>query len=54
MDHLTEAFVKVREAFWGGPTLDWIHPKYRDLVIDELIQDSHLETHSCGPLPAKA
>jgi hypothetical protein len=44
MDHLTEAFVKVRKERynWGGPMVDWIHPSYRDLVIEELIQDSAL------------
>lgn len=44
MDHLTEAFVKVRksEYSWGGPIVDWIHPSYRDLVIEELIQESGL------------
>jgi hypothetical protein len=44
MDHLTEAFVKVRKSQyrWGGPMVDWIHPSYRDLVIEELIQESAL------------
>jgi hypothetical protein len=44
MDHLTEAFVKVRKSQypWGGPMVDWIHPSYRDLVIEELIQESGL------------
>lgn len=44
MDHLTEAFVKVRKSqyTWGGPMVDWIHPSYRDLVIEELIQESAL------------
>jgi hypothetical protein len=44
MDHLTEAFVKVRQSQspWGDPMVDWIHPSYRDLVIEELIQESWL------------
>lgn len=42
MDHLTEAFVKARKSLWGRTVVDWIHPSYRDLVIDELVQDSAL------------
>jgi hypothetical protein len=42
LDHLTEAFVKVRSTTWDKPVVDWIHPSYRDLVIDELIQDASL------------
>ena len=42
MEHLTEAFVKVRSTEWGGTVVDWIHPSYRDLVIDELIQNADL------------
>jgi len=41
-EHLTEAFVKVRSTEWGGTSVDWIHPSYRDLVIDELIQNADL------------
>jgi len=42
LDHLTEAFVKARETIWDEFVVDWIHPSYRDLVIEELIQDSPL------------
>jgi hypothetical protein len=42
MDHLTEAFVKARTTDWGGTVVDWIHPSYRDLVIEELIQNADL------------
>lgn len=42
MDHLTEAFVKVRTTDYGGKVIDWIHPSYRDLVIEELVQNSDL------------
>jgi hypothetical protein len=42
MEHLTEAFVKVRKTDYGGRVVDWIHPSYRDLVIDELIQNADL------------
>jgi len=42
MEHLTEAFVKVRRTDWGGTVVDWIHPSYRDLVIEELIQNADL------------
>ena len=44
VQHLTEAFVKLRKTEWKKPSIDWIHPSYRDLVIDELIQDSSLRT----------
>ena len=42
MEHLTEAFVKVRETDFGGTVVDWIHPSYRDLVIEELIKNAEL------------
>ena len=42
MEHLTEAFVKARATGWGGTSVDWIHPSYRDLVIDELIENADL------------
>jgi len=42
MEHLTEAFVKVRKPDHGGRVVDWIHPSYRDLVIDELTQNADL------------
>jgi hypothetical protein len=41
-DHLTEAFVKTRKSLHGTSVVDWIHPSYRDLVIDELIEDANL------------
>ncbi len=44
VEHLTEAFVKARHSLLGRPTVDWIHPSYRDLVIDELVQDAQLRT----------
>jgi hypothetical protein len=44
VQHLTEAFVKLRKTVWKKQSVDWIHPSYRDLVIDELIQDSSLRT----------
>jgi hypothetical protein len=37
LDELREAFVTVRE-----PCIDWIHPSYRDLVIEELAADKTL------------
>jgi hypothetical protein len=47
---LNEAFIRVRTTFRGLreekniPTADWIHPSYRDLVIDELVLDPELRT----------
>jgi len=41
-EHLTEAFVKPHLQLQGGTGIDWIHPSYRDLVIDELIADPNL------------
>jgi hypothetical protein len=38
LDDLREAFVTVR----GGYYIDWIHPSYRDLVIEELAADNML------------
>lgn len=44
-DHLTEAFVKTRKSLHGARVnVDWIHPSYRDLVIDELIEDAKLRS----------
>lgn len=37
LDDLREAFVTAR-----GPYVDWIHPSYRDLVIEELAADNML------------
>jgi hypothetical protein len=42
LEHLTEAFVKVRKTDFGGRMIDWIHPSYRDLVIEELVQNADL------------
>jgi hypothetical protein len=44
-EHLTEAFVKSRTTLWKRQSIDWIHPSYRDLVIEELIQDAALRTN---------
>lgn len=48
MEHLTEAFVKVRKTDWRGIMVDWIHPSYRDLVIEELIQNVELRNRFLG------
>ena len=37
LDELREAFIK------GDAEIDWMHPSYRDLVIDELARDAHLQ-----------
>ena len=42
MDHLTEAFIRTRRTQWSGASVDWIHPSYRDLVIEELAKDGGL------------
>jgi len=42
LQHLTEAFVKRRDNPIGAHIVDWIHPSYRDLVIEELIEDADL------------
>jgi len=41
---LREAFIRVRKIGRYAPFVDWIHPSYRDLVIDELAADSDLRT----------
>jgi hypothetical protein len=40
---LNEAFIRVRKGKFV-PFADWIHPSYRDLVIDELAADPELRT----------
>jgi hypothetical protein len=40
---LNEAFIRVRDSF-SATIADWIHPSYRDLVIDELTVDPELRT----------
>lgn len=45
LTHLSEAFVKIREDQFGSTVIDWIHPSYRDLVIDELITDAALRNN---------
>lgn len=44
LTHLTEAFIKVRSLMLGRSRdqVDWIHPSYRDLVIDELVDNAEL------------
>jgi hypothetical protein len=42
LEHLTEAFVKVRKTASNGRVVDWIHPSYRDLVIEELVRNADL------------
>jgi hypothetical protein len=44
LEQLTEAFVKARARHNGQVMVDWIHPSYRDLVIDELVLDPGLRT----------
>jgi hypothetical protein len=40
----TEVFDELRESFVsGGVQIDWMHPSYRDLVIDELSADPGLQ-----------
>jgi hypothetical protein len=39
---LQEAFIKLRPDYYGGQRADWIHPSYRDLVIDELVANYEL------------
>ncbi len=39
---LREAFIKVRPDRYGGQRADWIHPSYRDMVIDELAANYEL------------
>ena len=49
-NQLDEAFIRVRNSLRSLregkyiPTADWIHPSYRDLVIDELVADTELRT----------
>jgi hypothetical protein len=42
---LREAFIKVRPFYLGGERADWIHPSYRDLVIDELVASYEPRMH---------
>jgi len=41
-DELTESFVKREHPFPDVEWIDWTHPSYRDLVIEELVGDSKL------------
>jgi hypothetical protein len=41
---LRDAFIRVRQMGRSAQFVDWIHPSYRDLVIDELAADSDLRT----------
>jgi len=43
-EQLQEAFVRKLTPGFAGDRLDWIHPSYRDLVIDELRDDPELRT----------
>lgn len=42
---LREAFIRMRPDIFGGQRADWIHPSYRDLVIDELVGSYELRMH---------
>ena len=42
---LSEAFIKLRPSLFGRREADWIHPSYRDLVIDELVASYELRMH---------
>ncbi|MGH9641182.1 MAG: hypothetical protein ACRD3Q_02025 [Terriglobales bacterium] len=42
LEQLTEAFVSTKQSNYLGTKVDWIHPSYRDLVIDELVEDAEL------------
>jgi hypothetical protein len=44
VQELSEAFVKIVPSEHGAPMIvDWMHPSYRDLVIDELATDASLQ-----------
>lgn len=45
LDDLVGTFLKIGPGrySWEGPRADWIHPSYRDLVIDELTVNSELQ-----------
>jgi len=44
LDDLTGTFIKVaRRAGSADQYIDWIHPSYRDLVIDELARDLEMQ-----------
>jgi hypothetical protein len=42
MEHLTEAFVKVRKTDYGRRDVDWIHPSYRDAGASEFYPNRNL------------
>jgi hypothetical protein len=47
VDRLTDHFVRIT----GSDTVSWVHPSWRDLVIDELAGDPHARErflHCCG------
>ena len=41
VEELVESFVE-RKKFWDTAVFDWVHPSYRDLVIEELSRDASL------------
>ena len=44
LDELTEAFVKRVSSLWARrERVDWIHPSYRDVVIDQLAADPGMQ-----------
>ena len=56
---LDEAFIHLRTSIRGLregkyiPNADWIHPSYRDLVIDELAADPELRTQFLKEHPSR-
>ena len=43
LEHLSESFIQVEPELFGDKLeLWWMHPSYRDLVIEELSRDAHL------------
>ena len=42
VDELRESFIQVQEDFSGQTYVAWMHPSYRDLVIEELSTDPEL------------
>jgi hypothetical protein len=53
-DELTESFIKnARIALGGAEIVDWIHPSYRDLVIEELVNDPAINLEFLQTMPLK-
>jgi hypothetical protein len=42
LEELSESFLRVYEMIEPSPVIDWAHPSYRDLVVEELARSSSM------------